>query len=102
MAQTTRKPRRKAVAADVCGQPGGPSAEEQATVDAEQAALIERIKRDRQANMDEERALGLDAQSKVERANQRAVHMQQLPELVADLKAQVAALTAKVEALTNG
>jgi hypothetical protein len=87
---------------DVCGQVGGPSAEEQARVDAEQLALVAEVRRVREAAAGEERARGADVDSKIERANQRAVLMQTLPDLVADLQQQVADLAAKVEEMTDG
>lgn len=77
---------------DVCGQPGGPSPEEQARVDAEQLEFMERRKSEWKAAKDDERAKGVDVGSKVEKAA-RAPRI-----LTADLLKRIEALEAK----TNG
>ena len=53
---------------DVAGQPGGPSPEEQARVDAEQRETMTRIRAEAEAGAEQERAAGNDAPSKIARA----------------------------------
>jgi hypothetical protein len=85
-----------ALPVDVCGQPGGPSPEEQEQVDAEQRELMALRKAEWEAEKEAERAAGTDVQSKMERAAARSQAVMALPEKVAELEKLVAELAAKV------
>lgn len=74
---------------DVCGQPGGPSPEEQAMVDEEQRQFMARRKAEWEAAVADERARGVDVGSKVERAKKARNGMAALVKRIEALEAKV-------------
>jgi hypothetical protein len=83
---------------DVAGQPGGPSPEEQARVDAEQREIMARIRAEGEAAAQAERDAGNDVASKVEKAARTRIY-------TADLKKEIDALTQRfteLEGKVNG
>jgi hypothetical protein len=77
---------------DVTGQPGGPSPEIQAQVDAEQAALIERIKAERAPI---EAAARAAIQQRMDKAAAAQSGRADLVKMIEDLTRRVAALETK-------
>ncbi len=77
---------------DVCGQPGGPSPEVQAMVDAEQAELIAEMRKQRAA---QERVDQDELDRRVHEAKQAIKSRQALEQTVAELKKRVATLEGK-------
>lgn len=77
---------------DVAGQPGGPSPEEQAAVDAEQLALIEQIKADRAPAEAEEARL---RDEKLQRAIEAQSERQSMAERLKLVEARLTVLEAK-------